>query len=349
MNYIGSKYKLLPFLNYVICETVGENNLKKFIFCDLFSGTATVGKFFKNKVKQLIANDWEYYSFIINKNYIENDFFTKQEIQHLTYYIDLLNNLPLIENGFIYKNYCKHDFCNRQYFSDYNGKKIDTIRSKIETLKNINEITLKEYYFLLCSLIESADKVANTASVYAAYLKHLKNSAKANLIIKNPFLENTFLDYLDIEKDKIYKVYCEDANILIKNIKGDILYLDPPYNHRQYGANYHLLNTIAEYKNFIPQGATGLPNDYKKSDFCSKQNALLALENLIKHADFKYIFLSYNDEGIIPMENIKYIMQKYGTYAVKFTNYKRFKADKNENRNYKNNNTIEYLHILQKY
>ena len=95
-------------------------------------------------------------------------------------------------------------------------------------------------------MIESADKVANTASVYAAYLKHLKNSAKANLIIKNPFLENTFLDYLDIEKDKIYKVYCEDANILIKNIKGDILYLDPPYNHRQYGANYHLLNTIAD-------------------------------------------------------------------------------------------------------
>ena len=65
------------------------------------------------------------------------------------------------------------------------------------------------------------------------------------------------------------EVYNEDANLLIKKIKGDILYLDPPYNTRQYGANYHLLNTIALYDDFIPKGKTGL-REYNRSKYCTK-------------------------------------------------------------------------------
>jgi len=69
MNYIGSKFRLLDFLaNHI----KSNKKLKDCIFCDLFSGTAAVGKFFKTKVKQIIANDKEYYSFVLNKNYIFN-------------------------------------------------------------------------------------------------------------------------------------------------------------------------------------------------------------------------------------------------------------------------------------
>lgn len=145
--------------------------------------------------------------------------------------------------------------------------------------------------------------------------------------------------------DNEHQVFNKDANELIKEIEGDILYLDPPYNTRQYGANYHMLNTIAEYKSFEPQGKTGL-RKYFRSKYCSANFVKEEFENLIKNAQFKYIFLSYNNEGLMSTEDIKKIMSKYGKYDLAQTNYQRFKAD--SNRFNKTNSTIEYLHILEK-
>lgn len=129
-------------------------------------------------------------------------------------------------------------------------------------------------------------------------------------------------------------------------ISGDILYLDPPYNARQYGANYHLLNTIAKYDTFTPKGKTGLRN-YNKSSYCSKNSVKESFENLIKNSQFKYIFLSYNNEGLMNSSEIKSIMSKYGTYDLFSIDYQRFKADKENNRNHKASSTIEYLHFLE--
>ena len=125
------------------------------------------------------------------------------------------------------------------------------------------------------------------------------------------------------------------------------MYLDPPYNARQYGSNYHLLNTIAKYDDFIPNGKTGLRN-YERSRYCQKNEVAKVFENLIENANFKYIFLSYNNEGLMSKETVRNIMQKYGEYDLATTDYQRFKADKTENRNHKATETVEYLHILEK-
>ena len=194
------------------------------------------------------------------------------------------------------------------------------------------------YYFLLCSLIESADKHANTASVYGAFLKHLKKSAQKSLVIAPATYQFN---------NHNHQVYREDANILIKSISGDILYLDPPYNARQYGANYHLLNTIAEYKAFEPKGKTGL-REYNKSNYCSKSVVKDAFDSLIADAKFKYIVLSYNNEGLMSIDCIRQIMSKYGRYQVFQKEYSRFRADKAENRNHLADTTTEYLHVLIK-
>ncbi len=153
------------------------------------------------------------------------------------------------EQGFVFKHYCAGGGTGRQYFSDENGRRIDAIRKKTEEWFRTKQIEKGLYFFLLTSLLEAADAVANTASVYGAYLKHLKKTAQ-----KDMFLQPA--DY--VVNDEEHEVYNQDANKLIGNIEGDILYLDPPYNHRQYGANYHLLNTIALYDDFEPSGKTGL-------------------------------------------------------------------------------------------
>lgn len=334
MNYIGSKFTLSSFLEENIKQTIKENdskNLSECIFCDLFTGTAAVSKIFKNQVSKIIANDKEYYSFVLAKNYIKNH----KTIKRKNELIEILNNLEKVKSKISF-NYSTCGNEKRQYFSESNAMKIDAIRSKIEEWKNEDFINEEEYFFLLASLLESADKVANTASVYGAFLKHIKKSAQKEIILKPAEFDcgNT--------KSVIFN---EDANNIITKIKGDILYLDPPYNSREYGANYHLLNTIALYDDFTPKGKTGL-REYEKSNWCKKDKVYKELENLIKNADFKFIFLSYNDEGLLSLNQIKEIFEKYGKYDLKSKIYKRFKAD--NNRLNKKDDTTEYLHILIK-
>ena len=331
MNYIGSKYKLSDFISSSVKSIVGDDLSDK-IFCDLFAGTGVVGRNFKKEVKKVISNDMEFYSYVLNKNYIENHEFLDNEI-----YIKELNETNG-EEGFIFNEYSENGKADRLYFSEHNGKKIDAIRTKIEFWKTEKKISSALYYFLLASLLESADKVANTASVYGAFLKKIKKTAQKELILEPAIFEIN---------SHSHEVYNEDSNLLIKKIEGDILYLDPPYNAREYGANYHLLNTIAKYDSFTPKGKTGL-RDYSKSAFCKKKEVEKSFDDLIKNANFKYIFLSYNNEGIMSSETIKKILSNYGKYDLLTTEYQRFRADKKENRNHKASSTTEYLHILEK-
>ncbi len=332
MNYIGSKFSLLDFLQNTIDEVTGITDYSATVFADLFAGTGVVGATYRKKGCKVISNDIQYYSFIINKYLIENEHSPDLSL------FDYLNELKGIE-GFVYKNYCEGSGSGRNYFTNSNGKRCDAIRTEIEKLfieKKINEET---YYCCLAGLINSIDKYANTASVYGAFLKHIKKSAQKDFILEPiPEIKGT--------KGIVYN---KDINELVKSISGDILYLDPPYNARQYCTNYHVLETIAKYDNPILNGVTGL-RDYKeqKSEYCSRRTVKQVFDDLIKNADFKYVFLSYNNEGLMSFSDIQEIMSKYGYYKQFSQEYKRFKADKDENRNIAANSTTEYLHCLIK-
>ena len=125
--------------------------MKDKVFCDLFAGTGAIGRAFKTESKKIIANDIEFYSYVLNQNYIGNH----EEIEWREL-VDELDNLEGVE-GFIYKNYCLGSGSGRQYFSDENGKKIDAMRRKIEAWKVAERINENQYYFLLTSLLENAD------------------------------------------------------------------------------------------------------------------------------------------------------------------------------------------------
>lgn len=320
----------MDFLTKSISEVTGANTEGK-VFADLFAGTGVVGKTFKEKGYKVISNDIQYYSYVLNKHLIEN-------IPPLS--IDIVDNLNQLAGteGFIYKNYCIGSGSGRQYFTDQNGMKCDSIRIELERLKNCGKIDEAQYYYLLASLINSIDKFANTASVYGAFLKQIKKSAAKEF-------ELELLPIIDGDKES--KAYNENISDIIQNIGGDILYLDPPYNARQYCTNYHVLETIARYDNPELKGKTGL-RDYssQKSLFCSPRTVVEAFDDVLRHADFDYIFLSYNNEGLMPFDVIQHTMEKYGEYQRFEQEYRRFKADTDKNRNIKANTTTEYLHCL---
>lgn len=332
LNYIGSKFSLLDFLQTNIDQVSGLNPKNHYVFADLFAGTGIVGVTYKARGCKVISNDIQFYSYVLNKHYIENCLPMNDE------FTDMLNSLQG-RQGFIYNNFCAGSGSGRNYFSDSNGQKCDDIRSMLEELLLSGDIDEPTYIYYLASLINSIDKYANTASVYGAFLKHIKKQAekdfKLELLPVIPGLSGT--------------VYNKDVNELIGDIQGDVLYLDPPYNARQYCSNYHVLETIARYDNPALRGITGQrDSDEQKSLFCSKKYAAQAFEDLIAKAQFKYIFLSYNNEGLMSLKTIQEIMSGYGRYSCRTTEYKRFQADNASRRNIYAKTTTEYLHCLIK-
>jgi len=328
MNYLGSKVRLSAFIYQEMTKSVKEK-LVDLSFCDLFSGTGTIGNLFHTKVKSVLYNDREYYSYILNKAFHSST----SELA----YISMLNNLNELEEveGFIFEEYSQSGSSCRLYFNAVNGKKIDAIRIHIEQLLSSSRIDKEFYFLLLATLLVAADKVANTASVYCAYLKKLKKTALNDI---------KMLPIQRAMKPFNHKVYNADSSDLIKTIDGDILYLDPPYNGREYSSYYHLLNTIAIYDTELkPQGKTGL-RPYNTSSFCLKRSAEDSLFELLKNAQFKYIFLSYNNEGFIKPLRIAEMMSSLGEYGCSSVKYPKFKSCKKISKRY----TEEYLHCLLK-
>lgn len=353
MNYIWSKLSLLKFLEESIWKVVKE---KDYQFSDLFAGTGIVWRYFKQRGHRIIANDLQYYSYILNRHYIWNhkelEFkWLLKEINNLektkkserkNIVCDYLDKIPW-KKWFIYKNYClwwtKNSEFQRQYFSDENWQKCDAIREQIEERKNNKVINDNEYYFLLATLIEAIDKVANTASVYGAFLKQLKKTAQKELNLKPAEL---------ILNDNEHDIFNEDINSLIKNTNHDVVYLDPPYNHRQYSWNYHILETIAKNDKPKIKGKTWMRDcSNQKSLYCSRNGVKKAYDELISNITAKYIFLSYNDEWLMSLDDIKEIMSKRWEYWFFTMWYNRFKADKSENRDFKKDKVIEYLHYVK--
>ena len=123
-----------------------------------------------------------------------------------------------------------------------------------------------------------------------------------------------------------------DGVQLVGKISGDILYIDPPYNSRQYLPNYHVLETAAKYDFPEVRGMTGQrPYENQKSDFCTKGKVKEAFSNLIKNANFKHIILSYNTDGLMSLDDIECVMKQFGkpeTFQVYRIPYRRYKSRK---------------------
>ena len=335
MNYIGSKLSLLPFLENVYHQ-VADGNEK--VFCDIFAGTGAVGRHFKRLGLKVIANDIQYYAYALNKAYLEISRppsfsrirgLRKRNVKSV---LSLLNQLDGVE-GFISENYGPAG--GRMYYTAENASKADAIRLQLEEWREEKRLTEREYYYLLCSLIEAVDEVANTASVYGAYLKRFKKTARRDLTLKPLQL---------IKHVSGCKAWNLNALELVRRIDCDILYLDPPYNQRQYGANYHVLETVAAYDAPRLRGITGM-REYHRSDFCRKGTAKRAMRDMIVAARTKHILVSYNDEGVMSLDDIQQLLSLRGTPRIFKTGHTRFKAD--AGRRYKRDRTTEFVHYVR--
>lgn len=334
MNYIGNKTKLLEFLETSIKDFTKIEEFDGEVFADLFAGTCSVGAYFKSLGCKVIANDIQEYSYVLCKNLIDNN---KKFSDKL---IEDFNNLEPV-NGYFTQTYSPAGPDKRMYWTEENAMKIDACLKYLkESLEN-KTISKGEYYFLLASLIESATKFSNTMGTFGAHAKHW--TGKSSKLLEITPCQPKIGKYKG-------KSYNETAETLISKISGDILYQDIPYGTRSYSSNFSPLETLAKNDNMTVHGKTGIRDDVstQKSAFCSKATALPALEQIVKDAKFKYIFLSYSTDGIMKEEDIKKMFEKYGNVKVYRQLYKRYKADKSDKRKYDESDLYELLFALEK-
>lgn len=313
-RYLGNKHKLLSFITAVVAENCdGVNSV-----ADIFAGTGAVASAFADK--RLITNDHLYSNYICHLAWFSPQIYSRAKIENL---IAFYNDIYVSDD-----NYMSDNFANT-FFSLDDCRKIGFIREDIQMRFTIGEINERERALLITSLLYAADKIANTCGHYDAYRQGVEFERSIELSVPLP---NEMLNAENV-------CYNENTNELVKHISADLIYIDPPYNSRQYCDAYHLLENIARWEKPKVYGvARKMDRASLKSDYCTNK-AAAAFEDLIRNINTKYILLSYNNmaqkgddrsNAKINDEDIMRILSAKGEVKVFTRDYKPFSAGKSD-------------------
>jgi len=313
-RYLGNKYKLLPFITRVVNEECADID----IFADIFSGTGAVSSAFSDKI--VITNDLLFSNYICNYAWFGPE---KYDPQVIVDFVLRYNAVSKFEDNYMTSNFSD------TYFSRDDCSKIGFIRENIETNYKEGNINARERAILITSLLYAMDKIAVTCGHYDAYRKGSDFSSSLELSVPLAKTDNNSNNLC----------FNEDANELVKRISADFVYIDPPYNSRQYCDAYHLLENVARWEKPEVFGvAKKMDRSSMKSKYCT-MSATKAFETLIGDIKAKYIMLSYNNMGEkgnsrsnakISDEDIIRILSKKGTVEVFEESYKAFTTGKSD-------------------
>lgn len=293
MRYIGSKKKLLHAIDGYISQFLDGTEQS---FADLFAGTNAVGLHFKPRYK-IISNDILYFSHLHAQAFIaQNQNPEFLGISHIGCPIAYLNGLNPVA-GYFSQSYST--LGGRMYFTEENAGKIDAVREQIEEWKPL--LTTGEYAYLVSALIEAASDSANTTGTYGAFQKTWNNHGIKPLLLKHQEIYGNHRENL---------CFHQDANRLASAIQADIVYLDPPYNHRQYAANYHILENIARFEKPAIYGKSALFDWKDAKSAYSTHQAKLSLRHLVHSITSRHLILSYSEDGILSKDDILAIFKE---------------------------------------
>jgi len=311
-RYLGNKYKLLDFIQTVVAnECDGINTV-----ADIFAGTGSVASAFCDK--KLITNDLLYFNHICHIAWFGAEQYDEEKVKNLIRYYNAVNPQE--------DNYMSLNFADT-FFSLLDCRKIGFIREDIEENYRDEKINSRERAILITSLLYAMDKIANTCGHYDAYIKGADFTRHLELSL--PLASN--------ENNKNNQCYNEDANYLVERIEADLVYIDPPYNSRQYCDAYHLLENVARWEKPAVTGvALKMDRSKLKSEYCTS-NAAKAFEDLVAKIKAKYILLSYNNmaekgndrsNAKISDEDIMRILSRKGKVKIFSEKYRAFSAGK---------------------
>ncbi|MBI5812104.1 MAG: DNA adenine methylase [Meiothermus silvanus] len=353
ITYIGNKRSLLGHIGVAlerVKQRLGKNRLQ---VVDLFSGSGVVSRYMKAHASLLVSNDIEDYAAVISRCYLRNrstvDFPTLSEI------VSELNTIVASEPfppGFIEEMYAPRDESNitredRVFYTRENAKRIDNYR------RLIDEVPLEMRDLLLGPLLSEASVHANTAGVFKGFYKNRhtgvgqfggSGSDALTRILGRIMLEVPVLSLFECD----YQVFQEDANTLARKLKGlDLAYIDPPYNQHPYGSNYFMLNLIVRYQRPTHVSrVSGIPANWRRSGYNVRNRALPLLKDLLDNIDASFLLVSFNNEGFIPPEKMRMMLDGLGRVEVIELPYNAFRGSRNFNN--RSIHVTEYLFLVER-
>lgn len=361
MRYLGNKTRLVPF----ILDAIDEVGVEPGTACDPFAGTASVARALKARGWRVHCGDLMASSYALQVARVELDgapsFPTlmpppdgEEDGRTSLSYPRLLGRLEALppRHGFVSEHYtpagergAEHG---RMYFTPDNAGRIDAIRDRIGSWRKSGRIGRRRTQLLLATLIEAADRVANTTGVYASFVKSWQPNAGRSLELR-PLAAAPGAD-----RGPSTAFHGPASRLVERRGGGDLLYLDPPYNERQYPAYYHIPELLARGWDPPPElrGKTGLiPDGDRRSDWCRKGRVEESLRSLLDRADALHILLSYNDEGLLAAEQIEAAFRERGdpdSYRRFDRSYRRYRSDGDgPARQYERDRVRECLHYVR--
>lgn len=338
MDYIGSKEKLNEWIFSILEQYIDEPNGW---FLDACAGSGSTSRFASLLGWKVISNDLFKFSSIVVKGSCQFDW-NANSIEAVRHMININELKPKM--GFFYNNYTEAATPPRYFFTEENAGLIDAARLYIEENTKDNE---QVYNYLLWMLLEKMSSVSNTTGVQAAFLKKFKDRALQKLRFGS--IER------NVHFNKNIKCFNENIVDLLtgknKRVREKVIYIDPPYNNRQYGPNYHLYETLIRNDEPEIKGKGGLRNwkEECKSSFCNKEGFDNIMTQIIDNTYAEYLILSYSTDGLKTVEEIQSLFsshKKVEKIDVEYLEQKRYKADSDQSsRNYNKNDLFELLFI----
>ena len=333
LTYMGNKRKLINNINDIISLIENDFGEKLTTMGEGFSGTGVVSRLLKTRCKKLYVNDIAGYSRTLNECYLTNlSSLTDSDKNKIKHHIDVCNQFmlgynfanfePMSCDFFISKYWAANDDKNikegeRVFFTKNNACRIDRAMTYIN-----NFVEDKYRSFLLAPLLVESSIHNNTNGQFSAFFKDKNKKigmfgGKNNIDIKRITGEIKIQEPLLLDTGAEPIITQLDTNEWIKNIEPvDLIYYDPPYNKHPYNIYYFLLDIINNWDTSIdiPDTNRGQPKNWIKSPWCSFSKAKNSFIKLIEDTKIKtkFLLLSYNNTGIIPIKDLEDILIKHG-------------------------------------
>ncbi|MEM7165662.1 MAG: DNA adenine methylase [Planctomycetota bacterium] len=340
MRYLGNKTALLDRIS----QSAAQIGFTGGTVCDLFAGSAVVGRHFRAAGNRVLANDLMESSYVFQQVFLE--IAGVPEFAELREQVDLppaatpfdrvvrhLEQEVEPVTGLLTRQYSPGAGGERRYFTADNAARLDGMLAAVRSWREAGWLQSTEQALVIAALLNGADRVANISGTYGAYLKKWQTNAEQPLRLIVP----------EFVAGPVGRAHHQDAFAWLPEVTADLLYLDPPYNHRQYPANYHLMEIIARipveadlaaFEGSI-YGKTGLvPWQGKRSRLCSGRGSECAdaFRELLQSTSIPRLVVSYSEEGIISRAEFDDILAEYAGVAtldrhLSEVPYRRFRSD----------------------
>lgn len=337
LTYIGNKRALLGHIGRAIEQVKQRLAKPRLNVFDAFSGSGVVSRFLKAHSSTLISNDFEDYAAVTGRCYLSNR--SSVDLQAVAQVVADFNERVSDEMppGFIEELYAPQDedritHEDRVFYTKVNARRLDNYRRLIDTApREMRDL-------LLAPLLSKASVHANTAGIFKGFYKNREtgvgqfggSGSDALFRIRGKIqLEVPVMSNFECE----YHVHQEYTNVLAPKLRNlDLAYIDPPYNQHPYGSNYFMLNLLVHYQR--PQHVSrvsGIPTDWRRSGYNVRSRSLPLLRELLESLDAPFLLISFNNEGFISPEQMRSLLDAFGSVDTFEMEYNTFRGSRNLN------------------